>query len=82
MSSTGPVIDLLAYSAAGGTAVLCTYPLDLACTKLAYQIVDTRGTMQNGMRIRAQPAHSGIMNVMNRVYKEGEVLALYRGIGM
>lgn len=35
---TGPVIDLLAGSAAGGTAVLCTYPLDLARTKLAYQV--------------------------------------------
>ncbi|KAM3330743.1 hypothetical protein ACQJBY_027090 [Aegilops geniculata] len=34
---TGPVVDLLAGSAAGGTAVLCTYPLDLARTKLAYQ---------------------------------------------
>lgn len=35
---TGPFIDLLAGSAAGGTAVLCTYPLDLARTKLAYQV--------------------------------------------
>lgn len=35
---SGPIIDLLAGSAAGGTAVLCTYPLDLARTKLAYQV--------------------------------------------
>lgn len=35
---SGPVIDLLAGSVAGGTAVLCTYPLDLARTKLAYQV--------------------------------------------
>ncbi|GKV03635.1 hypothetical protein SLEP1_g15910 [Rubroshorea leprosula] len=34
---SGPVVDLLAGSVAGGTAVLCTYPLDLARTKLAYQ---------------------------------------------
>lgn len=34
----GPHIDLLAGAAAGGTAVLCTYPLDLARTKLAYQV--------------------------------------------
>jgi hypothetical protein len=36
---TGPVVDLLAGSAAGGTAVLCTYPLDLVRTKLAYQVL-------------------------------------------
>ena len=35
---SGPVVDLVAGSAAGGTAVLCTYPLDLARTKLAYQV--------------------------------------------
>lgn len=35
---SGPLIDLLAGAAAGGTAVLCTYPLDLARTKLAYQV--------------------------------------------
>lgn len=31
-----PTLDLLAGSAAGGTAVLLTYPLDLVRTKLAY----------------------------------------------
>lgn len=40
---TGPFIDLLAGSAAGGTAVLCTYPLDLARTKLAYQVFNLIG---------------------------------------
>ncbi|KAL0311864.1 UNVERIFIED_CONTAM: Mitochondrial carrier protein CoAc1 [Sesamum radiatum] len=80
---TGPVVDLLAGSAAGGTAVLCTYPLDLARTKLAYQIVDTRGTMQLGKRqFNAPPAYSGIRNVIERVYKEGGVRSLYRGIAM
>lgn len=39
---TGPVIDLLAGSVAGGTAVLCTYPLDLARTKLAYQVTSSQ----------------------------------------
>ncbi|KAL9313145.1 hypothetical protein ACSQ67_018597 [Phaseolus vulgaris] len=38
---SGPFIDLLAGSAAGGTSVLCTYPLDLARTKLAYQYLDS-----------------------------------------
>ncbi|KAL3500408.1 hypothetical protein ACH5RR_039501 [Cinchona calisaya] len=37
MRHEGPIVDLLAGSAAGGTVVLCTYPLDLARTKLAYQ---------------------------------------------
>lgn len=31
-----PMLDLLAGSAAGGTAVLLTYPLDLVRTRLAY----------------------------------------------
>ncbi|KAL3633532.1 Mitochondrial carrier protein CoAc1 [Castilleja foliolosa] len=79
---TGPVVDLLAGSAAGGTAVLCTYPLDLARTKLAYQFVDTRGAVQNGTRqSNANPAYTGIKNVLERVYKEGGVRGLYRGIG-
>lgn len=34
----GPIIDLLAGSLSGGTAVLFTYPLDLVRTKLAYQV--------------------------------------------
>lgn len=34
----GPVLDLVAGSFAGGTAVLFTYPLDLVRTKLAYQV--------------------------------------------
>lgn len=34
----GPVLDLVAGSIAGGTAVLVTYPLDLVRTKLAYQV--------------------------------------------
>lgn len=79
---SGPVIDLLAGSVAGGTAVLCTYPLDLARTKLAYQVVDTRGSVRSGMRsICAQPAYSGIKDVLTSVYKEGGIRALYRGIG-
>lgn len=34
----GPVLDLVAGSFAGGTAVLFTYPLDLVRTRLAYQV--------------------------------------------
>ncbi|KAL3514235.1 hypothetical protein ACH5RR_026952 [Cinchona calisaya] len=46
---TGPIVDLLAGSAAGGTGVLCSYPLDLARTKLAYQVVDPRQSLQNSV---------------------------------
>lgn len=37
-AASGPSVDLLAGSLAGGTAVLLTYPLDLARTRLAYQV--------------------------------------------
>ncbi|KAG4389247.1 hypothetical protein GLYMA_06G052900v4 [Glycine max] len=77
---TGPFIDLLAGSAAGGTSVLCTYPLDLARTKLAYQVADTRGLIKDGMK-GVQPAHNGIKGVLTSVYKEGGVRGLYRGAG-
>ncbi|XP_042061240.1 mitochondrial carrier protein CoAc1-like [Salvia splendens] len=79
---TGPVVDLLAGSAAGGTAVLCTYPLDLARTKLAYQVVDTRGDLKHGTRqFHSNPAYTGIGNVFKTVYTEGGVRGLYRGLG-
>ncbi|XP_043722535.1 mitochondrial carrier protein CoAc1-like [Telopea speciosissima] len=79
---TGPFIDLLAGSAAGGTAVLCTYPLDLVRTKLAYQVTDTRGSFRNGgSNYHIQPAYHGIKDVFRSVYKEGGVRALYRGVG-
>ncbi|XP_042492472.1 mitochondrial carrier protein CoAc1 [Macadamia integrifolia] len=79
---TGPFIDLLAGSAAGGTAVLCTYPLDLVRTKLAYQVTDTRGSISNvGNTYHIQPAYRGIKDVFRSVYKEGGVCALYRGVG-
>lgn len=39
---TGPVVDLLVGSAAGGTAVVFTYPSELALTKLAYQVNATK----------------------------------------
>jgi Mitochondrial carrier protein len=34
----GPVLDLMAGSFSGATAVIFTYPLDLVRTKLAYQV--------------------------------------------
>lgn len=80
---SGSHIDLLAGSASGGTAVLCTYPLDLARTRLAYQVVDTRGSFEYGTKgFQSQTAYKGIKDVLFSVYKEGGVRGLYRGVGM
>ncbi|XP_050219651.1 mitochondrial carrier protein CoAc1 [Mercurialis annua] len=79
---SGPVVDLLAGSVAGGTAVLCTYPLDLARTKLAYQVSNTSGKFRCGVKnICAQPAYGGLKDVLTSVYREGGMRGLYRGVG-
>ncbi|KAL9247280.1 hypothetical protein vseg_020727 [Gypsophila vaccaria] len=74
---TGSVVDLLAGSAAGGTAVLCTYPLDLARTKLAYQVVDNPSSFGS----RPSTPYLGIQDVFRKVYNEGGTRGLYRGVG-
>ncbi|RZC52932.1 hypothetical protein C5167_021358 [Papaver somniferum] len=80
---TGPIVDLVAGSVAGGTAVLVTYPLDLARTKLAYQVLGRRGgSFGNGMSSsQSLPAYSGIRDFFKSVYREGGARSLYRGIG-
>ncbi|KAI3902894.1 hypothetical protein MKX01_040121 [Papaver californicum] len=79
---TGPVVDLLAGSAAGGTAVLFTYPLDLARTKLAYQVTSPKESVGHGLRsLHSQPDYRGLKDVFKSVYREGGMRALYRGIG-
>uniref|UniRef100_A0A0E0EAH9 ADP,ATP carrier protein n=1 Tax=Oryza meridionalis TaxID=40149 RepID=A0A0E0EAH9_9ORYZ len=54
----GPVVDLLAGSAAGGSAVLATYPLDLARTRLACAAVPPG-------------AAAGMSGVLRSAYREG-----------
>lgn len=78
---SGSHIDLLAGAAAGGTAVLCTYPLDLARTKLAYQVVDSRSLNYGVKSNHTRPAYNGIRDVLRSVYKEGGIRGLYRGVG-
>ncbi|KAF5815336.1 putative mitochondrial carrier domain protein [Helianthus annuus] len=79
---SGPLVDLLAGSAAGGTAILCTYPLDLARTILAHGVVDAKASLESGSRnFIAQPRNSGIKSVLGGVYRESGVRGLYRGIG-
>lgn len=78
---TGPLVDLLAGSASGGTAVLCTYPLDLARTKLAFQVNSADQLSRSLKRASPHPTYGGIMDVFRGVYSEGGVRALYRGVG-
>lgn len=78
----GSIVDLLAGSAAGGTAAICTYPLDLARTKLAYQVVYEEQSFKNGVRgLHFQPGYHGIKDVIKNVYTDGGVRGLYRGVG-
>ena len=65
---TGPVVDLFAGSLAGGTAVMCTYPLDLARTRLAFQ--DSNHPTP----------YKGIKDVCTQAFQKGGVRGLYRGL--
>uniref|UniRef100_A0A0C9QVJ7 TSA: Wollemia nobilis Ref_Wollemi_Transcript_5675_2092 transcribed RNA sequence n=1 Tax=Wollemia nobilis TaxID=56998 RepID=A0A0C9QVJ7_9CONI len=80
---TGPIVDLLSGSVAGGTAVLCTYPLDLARTKLAYQVTSscTAGPNKGLISHCVEPGYHGVTDVFKKVYREGGFRGLYRGVG-
>ena len=66
-----PVVDLLAGSSSGATAVILTYPLDFVRTRLAY-------TMEANRRECRPQTIRGIL----RMTLQGEgLLGLYRGIG-
>lgn len=67
--SGGPVVDLLAGSAASSTALLATYPLDLARTRLACRVADSAASPAPGMFV-----------VFRSAYSEGGVRGLYRGV--
>ncbi|MCO5555372.1 hypothetical protein L7F22_008918 [Adiantum nelumboides] len=71
-ATPGAGVDLLAGSLAGGTAVLCTYPLDLARTRLAYQVKD--------MPLNAR-VYKGIGDVFCKAYTDCGLRGLYRGVG-
>ncbi|KAH7286556.1 hypothetical protein KP509_32G012500 [Ceratopteris richardii] len=68
----GALPDFMAGSLAGGTAVLFTYPLDLAMTTLGYQVRDPRTGSQ---------AYTGIRDVFSKVVQANGLKGLYRGIG-
>ncbi|XP_057787622.1 mitochondrial carrier protein CoAc2-like [Salvia miltiorrhiza] len=75
----GPVLDLVAGSFAGGTAVLFTYPLDLVRTKLAYQVVESS---KIAVQRHAQKDifYNGIRDCFSKIYKEAGMRGLYRGV--
>ncbi|XP_077210716.1 mitochondrial substrate carrier family protein [Tasmannia lanceolata] len=73
-----PILDLVAGSIAGGTAVLFTYPLDLVRTKLAYQVnrpsrLNVRGQHHSDL------LYKGISDCVSKIYREGGIRGLYRG---
>ncbi|XP_057968759.1 mitochondrial carrier protein CoAc2 isoform X2 [Malania oleifera] len=77
----GPVLDLVAGSFAGGTAVLFTYPLDLVRTKLAYQVVGSSKLNIKGL-LHAEQFYKGILDCFSKTYKEAGMRGLYRGVEM
>ncbi|CAK9144108.1 unnamed protein product [Ilex paraguariensis] len=75
----GPILDLVAGSFSGGTAVLFTYPLDLVRTKLAYQVVGSTKLNVKGI-LPSEQVYKGILDCFCKTYKEAGVRGLYRGV--
>ncbi|XP_034537686.1 graves disease carrier protein [Notolabrus celidotus] len=65
---SGHIHRLMAGSMAGMTAVICTYPLDMIRSRLAFQVTGYH-------------RYTGILNAFHTIYlKEGGVLGFYRGL--
>ncbi|CAN1762010.1 Mitochondrial carrier protein CoAc2 [Linum perenne] len=75
----GPVLDLVAGSFAGGTAVLFTYPLDLVRTKLAYQVVGVPKLNLPGV-VGSEQMYRGIADCFAKTFRESGLRGLYRGV--
>ncbi|KAD2393818.1 hypothetical protein R6Q59_013342 [Mikania micrantha] len=73
------LLDLVAGSLSGGTALLVTYPLDVVRTKLAYQVVDPPELNVKGAKV-SEHAFRGIRDCFTRTYKETGMRGLYRGV--
>ncbi|XP_026655654.1 mitochondrial carrier protein CoAc2 isoform X3 [Phoenix dactylifera] len=76
----GPVLDLVSGSLAGGTAVVCTYPLDLVRTKLAYQVVGPSRGKFRGLS-QSEQVYGGILDCIFKTYRQNGLRGLYRGVG-
>ncbi|RID78826.1 hypothetical protein BRARA_A01613 [Brassica rapa] len=79
-TTRGPLLDLVAGSFAGGTAVLFTYPLDLVRTKLAYQVVGSAKAQSKAVIPLEQIVYRGITDCFSRTYRESGFRGLYRGV--
>ncbi|MEW5319738.1 MAG: hypothetical protein WDW38_010872 [Sanguina aurantia] len=84
---THPVWDLLAGSTAGATAVMCTYPLDLVRTRLAYAMAAPKAPGGGASLLGAAAAvaapvapAAGIQSVLLRTFQTEGVVGLYRGV--
>ncbi|KAK8957321.1 Mitochondrial adenine nucleotide transporter ADNT1 [Platanthera zijinensis] len=78
--SRGPVLDLVSGSIAGGTAVLCTYPLDLVRTRLAYQVIKPSTTKFVGLS-SSEHVYHGIQDCLKKIYRKNGIRGLYVGVG-
>jgi solute carrier family 25 protein 16 len=79
-TTRGPLLDLVAGSFAGGTAVLFTYPLDLVRTKLAYQVVGSTKAQAKSIIPLEQIVYRGITDCFSKTYRESGFRGLYRGV--
>uniref|UniRef100_A0A1J3DXB9 Mitochondrial adenine nucleotide transporter ADNT1 n=1 Tax=Noccaea caerulescens TaxID=107243 RepID=A0A1J3DXB9_NOCCA len=79
-TTRGPLLDLVAGSFAGGTAVLFTYPLDLVRTKLAYQVVGSKKAQAKAITPLEQIVYRGITDCFSKTYRESGFRGLYRGV--
>ncbi|CAL9771804.1 unnamed protein product [Musa acuminata subsp. burmannicoides] len=77
----GPVLDLVAGSIAGGTAVIFTYPLDLVRTKLAYQVVGPARLKNKGPYHSSEQVYRGILDCILKIHRQNGLRGLYRGVG-
>ncbi|VAI69351.1 unnamed protein product [Triticum turgidum subsp. durum] len=77
----GPVLDLVAGSIAGGTAVVSTYPLDLVRTKLPYQVKGA-GNLSLRESKPSEQVYKGILDCLKIIYRQNGLKGLYRGMGI
>jgi len=68
----GATISSVAGGLAGLTAVLCTYPLELVRTRMAYRICDSLSCAD----------YSSVWSTLRSVVSTNGVLGLYNGVGM